>query len=169
MKTTAGSQMLIMYNSHSSGRRTAIGPVTKTKYGYRKHGDKFMAFESDIKVRPDLYVPVEPETAGNPSSPLIRSSEDLPTRTAPPLPPIPSLLENEYERGIDTEVTEVPLSGYEWDHVNKGYLKILSDHNIRYLSDVEDLSEEELLAIKGIGEAVTRELKDKVREYNTAD
>ncbi len=164
MKTTPGSQTLVMYNSHSSGRRTAIGPATKTKYGYRKHGDKFMAFESDIKVRPDLFVPIVVDD----SSPLIRSSEDQPTRIAPSPPPPPILLESDYEF-MDMEVTEVPLSGYEWDHVNKGYLKILNDHNINYLSDVADLPEEELLAIKGIGEAVTRELKNKVREYEKAD
>ena len=174
MNTLTGNQILITFNSRSAGRRVVIGPATQTKYGYRKHGDKFKVYEADMRVRPDLFLPVEKKPA--PASPVVRSSVvDRPERAvkepvALPLPLPPTLLDDENEEveavWVDEEVLIDPLlADMEWVKVNDRHLAFLREKNITTIDNIHRTTEEDLLAIKGIGVVTAKELKDKGREY----
>ncbi len=169
MKTLTGKQVLIMFNSHSAGRRVVSGPATQTQYGYRKHGDKFKVYEADVRVRPDLFLPVKKKPA--PASPVIRSSVvDRPERAvkepvALPLPPPPTLLDDESELVDEEDLVDPLLADMEWVKINDRHLAILREKNITTIDDIHRTTEEDLLAIKGIGIVTAKELKDKGRKY----
>ncbi len=169
MNTLTGNQILITFNSRSAGRRVVIGPATQTKYGYRKRGDKFKVYEADMRIRPDLFLPVKKKPA--PASPVVRSSVvNRPERAvkepvAPPPPPPPKLLDNESELVDEEDLVDPALADMEWDKINDRHLAILFDKGIITIHDVHGTTEEELLALKGIGIVTAKELKDKGREY----
>lgn len=79
MEQATGGKVLVKFNSRSSGRQTVTGPSTKTPYGYRKQGDVFEVFEADMKVRPDLFRPVNPPPERMPTVAL-RSDRTIPNR-----------------------------------------------------------------------------------------
>lgn len=165
MTQVPGNQVMIVFNSRSASRRMVIGPATKKNYGYRKHGDTFKVFESDVRVRPDLYRPVGNEKVKasrkpKPVSPVIAKAESVSVKAPqPPPPPPPTLLEDE------EPVVEKYLSLIEWDKINDRHIKILMDNKIATIHDVHGTTEEELLAIKGIGPVIAKELKEKGKEY----
>ncbi len=164
MKTLTGNQILVTFSSHSASRRTVVGPATKTNYGYRKHGDKFKVYEADMRVRPDLFVPIEqkPKAIPKPVSPVVKKA-DKKKALPPSLPPPPTLIVGESE-DIEDEL-EPALADLEWDKINDRHLLILFDKDIITIGDVHRMTEEELLAIKGIGPVIAKELKDMGKEY----
>lgn len=69
MTQAIGNKILISYNSPSIAKHPVRGMSTKTYYGYRRRGDQFEVYESDMRTRPDLFRPIEtkPEPRGVPS------------------------------------------------------------------------------------------------------
>lgn len=176
MEQATGKKILIIYNSRNTGRQTVTGPVTKQSYGYRKDGDKFEVYEADMRVRPDLFRPVKPLPQAAPvvgvrghgvrRRQVVQETPDGPQLSAPPPPPPPKKIVP-MERGeeIVHVLTTLPDSKLEWPieeldwsdtKVNAGHLKLLGDHGILTLADLDKTSEAELLKIKGIGEATVR-------------
>jgi len=165
-----GEKVLIMYNSRNRGRQTVVGPVTKQKYGYRKHGDVFEVYEADMRVRPDLYRAVQVNDVGRPvkpeGNPAVKIRQQNPRTLpdfvrrppAPPPPPEPIVVES-------ATVVDNPqhLANIEWEKINSNHIKLLADAGVITFDDVNARSEEELLAIKGIGPVVVKELKERAR------
>jgi len=60
MAANTGEKIKIVYSSPSTGKHPVNGMATKTQYGYRKKGDVFFVYEADIRLRPDLFRPVDP-------------------------------------------------------------------------------------------------------------
>lgn len=70
MSEAVGKKILISYNSKNTGKHPVRGMSTKKYYGYRRRGDQFEVYESDMRVRPDLYIDISspiPESTYMPS------------------------------------------------------------------------------------------------------
>ncbi len=195
MSEAQGEKVLISYNSPNRGKHPVRGMRTKEYYGYRRRGDQFMVYESDMRTRPDLFVAIGPVDKPDkpPSTPSHRGRPQemanvLGARAvaeavqAPPAPPsemvevdtvpnepdpyeLPSPLEMrpETEDGMALILSEIDWSGTK---VNKRHLSLLKMSDIKTLGDLIPLTEDNVLAIKGIGEAVTRALFSKLKEHN---
>lgn len=72
MSEAVGNKVLISYNSPNTGKHPVRGMSTKKYYGYRRRGDQFEVYESDMRVRPDLFRAIVPISSGPPSMPSHR-------------------------------------------------------------------------------------------------
>lgn len=183
MEQATGKKVLIVYQHKSTGKHTVTGAVTKTAYGYRKRGDRFEVYEADMKVRPDLYRPVnakpKPDRVVALRSARARAEEKVrmqrrkaqttapPGMPAPEPPPPPKHINPREDMIQEPEMTEVPLSGFDWagTRVNKGHLAKLSKAGIHKLSDLDETNEAMLLKITGIGPSTVRALYNMQRKY----
>ena len=194
MTESLGQKVLITYNSPSLGKHPVRGMSTKTYYGYRRRGDQFEVYESDMRVRPDLFRPAaQPPPRTIPTVPSHRGrvqetanvlgaraiAEPVPEPPAPPedldtephepdpyeLPP--PLEMAEVPKDGSATILEADLSTIDWGKtINKRHLKLLAENDITCLMDLIPLTEDNVLSIKGIGANVTRALFTKLREHS---
>jgi len=54
--------LMVEYTHTNRGQHPVYGGATKTHYGYRGQGDKFLVHKNDVKARPDLFRAVESAT-----------------------------------------------------------------------------------------------------------
>jgi len=184
MTESVGQKILIEYSSKNTGKHPVRGLATKTYYGYRRRGDIFEVYESDARVRPDLFRPanVQPQTPFRPThrgrpqeaANVLGATAISQAVQKPPAPPEPVTVEevqerDPYELPSPLEMPDDPLAqtldSFDWERsINKRHLKILADNNIIMLRDLVPLTEDNLLSIKGIGANVTRALFSKLEE-----
>lgn len=192
MSEAVGKKVPIIYTSKSVAKHPVRGMATKEYYGYRRRGDQFDVYESDARVRPDLYrlrdvpqptVPTRPSHRGRPQEKanVLGASAVAEAVQAPPAPPaaldtepnepdpyeLPPPLEMEPRPDVVlVSDIDLPLSGFVWKgKVNKNHLKILADNDITMLGDLIPLTEDNVLSIKGIGAGVTRALFAMLKEH----
>lgn len=189
MSESKGTKKLISYNSPNTGKHPVRGMATKEFYGYKRRGDQFNVWESDMRVRPDLFVDISTPAPKQPRSmPSHRgrpqelanvlgvraTAEAVQEMPAPPTAidtvpnePDPYELPSPLEMAPRESTLNVPLNTLDWGgEVNKGHLKKLAEQDITTLADLIPLTEDNVLAIKGIGAGVTRALFTKLKERN---
>ena len=196
MSEAVGNKVLISYNAKSISKHPVRGMSTKTYYGYRRRGDQFEVYESDIRVRPDLFRPIntKPEPRSMPShrgrpqeaanvlgvKAMAEAVQEAPPPpvaiSAEPNEPDPYELPSPLEMSPQEDIEFAPGTLYdtrlEWDlgmfnwegKINKRHIGLLAESDIKTLRDLIPLTEDNVLAIKGIGPSVTRALFSKLKE-----
>lgn len=189
MTTTSSEQVLITFNSRSTGKRQVTGSATKVYYGYRKRGDEFYVARADMLARPDLFRPVNPEpkltpTVGlrggrrpRPAPPQTGPSREVQQMPPQPLPPQPMSYDEDDphdEPVVDERQPTASLSGdaeirqIDWGKsLNKKHVQTLYQANVRTLADVKEKGRDGLIAITGIGEKIADTLLAKAAEYDS--
>ena len=95
----------VVENSGNRGSHAVVGLVTRTKYGRKKHGDRFMMAVVDQRKQPRLYIPVgKPVTeqravVQRPSPPRVVMQ--------PPPPPPPPVMRKVVGDVVEDVVEEV--------------------------------------------------------------
>ncbi len=196
MSESQGQKVLISYNSPNRGKHPVRGMRTKEYYGYRRRGDQFEVYESDMKTRPDLFVAIGPVDTPDkpPSTPSHRGrpqemanvlgaravAEAVQALPAPPsemvevdtVPNEPDPYELPSPLEMVPDETEdgmaLILSELDWSgtKVNKRHLSLLKMSDIKTLGDLVPLTEDNVISIKGIGPNITRALFSRLKEYN---
>lgn len=196
MSESQGQKVLISYNSPNRGKHPVRGMRTKEYYGYRRRGDQFEVYESDMKTRPDLFVAIGPVDKPDkpPSTPSHRGrpqemanvlgaravAEAVQALPAPPsemvevdtVPNEPDPYELPSPLEMVPDETEdgmaLILSELDWSgtKVNKRHLSLLKMSDIKTLGDLVPLTEDNVISIKGIGPNITRALFSRLKEYN---
>lgn len=99
--------VLVDYLSLNTGEHGVVGMSTRTNYGYRKGGDKFIVHVDDIAIQPHLFKLV----ASNPDAPA-------PVLAPPPVPipitvpvdqPIPTTIKRNRRPGHSKTSTEIGM------------------------------------------------------------
>lgn len=179
MEQSQDEQILVEYQSRSTGKTQVRGAVTKKYYGYRKKGDQFMAYKSDSRARPDLLRPVHERDKPAPRVGLRgkRSVQQYQGRTVPPAQPAqPTRLppqrvpdpptqwrDGKDERGVRPASEEIRV--IDWGRsLNKNHIRLLFQNNVRTLADVRDKGYDGLIKITGIGDKIAKTLLEKAEE-----
>lgn len=117
--------VMCTYIHPNRGVHPCIGVQTRTKYGMRKQGDRFLVDRRDAEAQPHLFEVVRERPVPPPAV------------AAPPAPPTP----------VGAIIAD--LAG--WGDLAERYSKILEAEGFTSLEDVRGASEEQLRSIKGIG------------------
>lgn len=126
-----GNVKLCKYNHTNIGQHRVVGHSTGTDYGYKSGGDVFYVHESDIKVQPSLFLPIEEgktEVAAVPE----------PVRQAP-APPSPIMFDGESSDDADDGDDLQLLAGMYPDAE-----AVLKSNGVRTFDDVVDAGVEGL-------------------------
>jgi hypothetical protein len=188
MEQATGNKILIVYKSPSVGRTLVTGPSTKEKYGYRKKDDVFEVYEADMKTRPDIFRPVNQpprqervvgrrgdaaraqalQPRAQPIEKKIEGYTPI-TPIAQPLPPPPKAEGHTVKATapVDSKL-DWPLDKLDWSgtRVNTIHLNTLQANGVTSLRSLDNFTEAQLIAIKGIGDATVRALDEKRKRYS---
>jgi len=194
VEQATGKKVLIIYNTRNAGKHMVTGSATKQSYGYRKGGDRFEVYEADMRVRPDLFRPVNPIVQPKRVVAMRSDRADRQQRVAriieerqgkppgavpaPPPPPPPEAIDRDEVKHGESVVhvlkkmpdnkMEWPIEELDWSKtkVNAGHIKLLKDNGINKLSDLDNTSQADLLRISGVGPATVRSLYSMKSKYD---
>lgn len=154
--------VLIQYDHPNLGQHRVIGAATGTFYGYRGGGEQFYAHIDDIKAQPHIYKPIarvreavaKTEVPPPPNGYVEEINTPLSVETKPmdetiPPPPPPSFETNDLQAvpGI-SDVTARELNAI----------------GIYTVDDLDGITREKLLLVKGIGSQRATIIMDYLKE-----
>lgn len=123
--------ILVQYNHPNRGQHKVVGGATGKFYGYRGGGARFYAHKQDIAALPNVFIPVRSEP--EPTQPEKVQEPELETAEVMP-----------HEKGDDFSIYKVP-------GVTGALALQLQEMGVTTYADLVEVSEEQLLALKGIG------------------
>ena len=138
------------------GQHPIIGASTKTKYGYRAHGDTFLVHRDDIAAHPGKFE----EAVKQAVAPVAEVKETPP----PVLEPDAQPLRAEYAVHAPVKAPEQPFDLQTVPGVTAAIANQLERMNVHSLEDLADLSLGDLIAVKGIAEARAEQIQAYVAE-----
>lgn len=157
----------------SMGQRPVVGVATRTKYGHKAKGDRFLVQRADAEAQPHYFRILDDEE--EPSEPLMEEK-------APP--PAPELVVAEEDEGVPEAIAEVvagapkpapepepePILIPEFDLQTLPGVKAhiaaqLQEAGITEPEQLMALGSQELQNFKGIGEATAQRILTTVAQY----
>ena len=168
-RSNGGSKMgdsdlvMILYTHPNRGRHRVIGTATRTDYGQRKSGEKFLVKQLDLRTQPHIFRPVEQVRMSVPSMPMpvppapsVLGAIPEPPEEAPPSfePPEPGAAETETAAGLDLQA----LPG-----VSKTLAKKLKSKGIQTADDILALGPDGLIEL-GAAKSKAEIIIQSVRE-----
>lgn len=142
--------LLVEYTHPSRGSHMVVGPATRTRYGYRSGGEKFLVHRDDIRVQPDFFRPVEPK-------PVATAPEPAPEPPPEPSPLGPIVEEPEPPKPIHAPLVELGITDSQ--------LTTLLDGGFETIDQIVEASMDELTAVHGIGAKTAQALKEKAEAW----
>lgn len=161
--------VLVKYNSLNRGQHKVIGMSTGTFYGHRGGGTKFYVHRSDIELQPHIFLPIENTTAATPEP---APTPEVPALIVPTKEPTTSPTEvvaNEETKPAESVILDQILSDEVLTDtvssspvspnlqlipgVTADIAAQLNAMNVHTPTEIAELGKDELMAIKGIGEA----------------
>ena len=162
--------VMILYTHPNRGRHRVIGTATRTDYGQRKSGEKFLVKQLDLRTQPHIFRPVEQVRMSVPSMPTPLPPSPHPIFPAPRLPeeppeevppsfepPEPGAAETETAAGLDLQA----LPG-----VSKTLAKKLKSKGVQTADDILALGPDgliELGAAKSKAEIIIQSVRELQR------
>ncbi len=151
--------VLCLYDHPNLGSHQVTGAATRTNYGYRGGGERFLVHQADISAQPNIFRPIVVE-----ASVPVRA----PTPPPPPAPPAPvkqavvqygdvtAVLETEDDVDIEEslEVETADVEEFSLDTVPGITPEIagkLQARGVQSLQDLVNMGNTSLMQIKGIG------------------
>lgn len=160
---------LIVYNHPNRGSHRVVGPTTGLDYGYRSGGgvDRFLVHRADIASMPDAFT-----IASDVTQPI---EEDLSQADTPPPSPIvvpPANTEDKPEsdkapadRNDQPQQNRAPFDLQLIPGVTPIIAQELNAFGIHSPSDFSEITDEQLLEIKGFGPARVAVVRKFVTDY----
>jgi len=155
--------VMILYTHPNRGRHRVIGTATRTDYGQRKSGEKFLVKQLDLRTQPHIFRPVEQVRMSVPSMPMpvppapsvLGAAPELPEEAPPSFePPEPGAAETETAAGLDLQA----LPG-----VSKTLAKKLKSKGIQTADDILALGPDGLIEL-GAAKSKAEIIIQSVRE-----
>src|SRR3972149_4411977 len=168
-RSNGGSKMgdsdlvMILYTPPTRGRPRVIGTATRTDYGQRTSGEKFLVKQLDLRTQPHIFRPVEQVRMSVPSMPMpvppapsvLGAAPELPEEAPPSFePPEPGAAETETAAGLDLQA----LPG-----VSKTLAKKLKSKGIQTAADILALGPDGLIEL-GAAKSKAEIIIQSVRE-----
>lgn len=139
-----GDYLMVEYTHPNRGQHRVIGPVTKTTYGFRGGGERFLVHKDDVAAHPQYFRPIQTAPA---KVPLPSHIQDT-----PPPPPV-----------LKSEVEEPKPSAAPKETSVRDVFAALDEHPVPRQAQVDALavSTFDLQTLPGITPAIETGLKQR--------
>ena len=150
--------VMCLYSHPNKGNHRVVGPITRESYGYRGGGNKFLVHRKDIEAQPQFFVPIQ--DSKNEYSGIMK---EQPRVTPPPPQATANHPPKEHKNNLQVEekvinTDSIPSVSNKKNQlailpgVTPAILKQLNELGIDTVELLAEMSQDELVKIKGIGE-----------------
>lgn len=170
--------VLIEYAHPNRGGHRVIGVETKTFYGHRSAGERFLVHKNDIRRQPNFFIPVkeqdtpkpEPEPVEETPEPVLISHEEAKEQILGESEPEISIPEPEMTATAESErmatnaepEPDAPIAVLE---ITSAQHEKLMDAGFETVQDIVNAERNALLDIPGFGPATVDAVMNEVRKW----
>lgn len=161
--------LMVIYTHPNRGQHPVYGSATKTKYGYRKQGDRFLVHKDDVAAQPHLFqvVTVESRPKPRPAAP----PPPQPVKLSPAPQPIvkqdkPAVEEKHLQEKQEKIIANARLDIQTLPGVTPAAAAGMRKANLTTVEAILEAGEEGLAKVKFLGAAKAEMIIAYLKERN---